>query len=139
VLFNHSLEHLGASASLFLRLMQELYRVCAPGAKVHINVPHPRHDNFLNDPTHVRAITPELLCLFDLERNRQWVAGGFSNSPLAMYLGVNFVLESSEIALVPAYQQRLAAGELSPEELKILLAERNNIAQEYRMVLTARK
>jgi hypothetical protein len=139
VLFNHSLEHMGASSSLFLSMVQELYRVCEPNAKVRINVPHPRHDNFINDPTHVRAVTPEMMCLFDLQKNQQWVQGGFANSPLAIYLGVDFVLESSEILLSPAYEQKLARGEISPEEIKTSLAERSNVAQEFRMVLSVRK
>jgi predicted SAM-dependent methyltransferase len=139
VLFNHSLEHMGASTSMFLSIIQELYRVCAPNAKVRINVPHPRHDNFINDPTHVRAVTPEMMCLFDKERNQEWVKGGFANSPLAIYLGVDFVLESFEILLSPAYEQKVARGEISLEEIKSSMAERNNVAQEFRIVLSARK
>ena len=34
-----------------------------------VHVPHPRHDDFLDDPTHVRAITPKLLKLFDRRIN----------------------------------------------------------------------
>jgi predicted SAM-dependent methyltransferase len=58
VLFNHSLEHLGAEVGAFKTIMRELYRICRDGATVQINVPHPRHDDFIADPTHVRAITP---------------------------------------------------------------------------------
>ena len=47
VLFNHSLEHLGQIARVFLGMMKELYRVCRDGAEIEINVPHPRHDNFI--------------------------------------------------------------------------------------------
>ena len=63
-IFNHSLEHLGRETKVFFGIIQELYRVCKPGAKVHINVPHPRHDHFIGDPTHVRVITPPLLAGF---------------------------------------------------------------------------
>jgi hypothetical protein len=139
ILFNHSLEHMGAGASLFLEIIRELYRVCGPSALVRINVPHPRHDNFINDPTHVRAVTPAMLCLFDLQKNKQWIQGGFANSPLAVYLAVDFVVESSEVLLTPAYQQKVASGEISPEAIETLLNERNNIASEFRIVLRARK
>src|SRR5687767_8310331 len=60
----HVLEHVGATSEMFVRIMQELYRVCRAGAEVRIAVPHPRHDNFFDDPTHVRAITPMTLELF---------------------------------------------------------------------------
>src|ERR1700677_2089475 len=44
VLLCHVLEHLGQTPNLFLKIMQELYRVCANGALVTIMVPDPRHD-----------------------------------------------------------------------------------------------
>src|SRR5271154_2869493 len=73
VLFNHSLEHLGASPGAFEALMRELYRICRPGAAVTINVPHPRHDDFIDDPTHVRAVTPALLTLFSKKANQEFL------------------------------------------------------------------
>jgi len=139
VVFNHSLEHMGASSDVFLGMIRELYRVCMPNARVRITVPHPRHDNFINDPTHVRAITPEMLGLFDLEKNKQWIQGGFANSPLAVYLGVDFVLESSVVVLTPSYEQKVVCDELSNETIRTFLAERNNVATEYRIVLSVRK
>ena len=54
VLMAHVLEHLGAQTSVYLGIIKELYRVCRDGAKIKIAVPHPRHDNFLSDPTHAR-------------------------------------------------------------------------------------
>ena len=64
VIFNHSLEHMGETTDVFLGILKELYRICKPRAKIFIFVPHPRHDDFLGDPTHVRVITPQLLSLF---------------------------------------------------------------------------
>jgi predicted SAM-dependent methyltransferase len=58
VLFNHSLEHLGQTSKAFLEIIKELYRICKHNARIEINVPHPRRDDFINDPTHVRIITP---------------------------------------------------------------------------------
>ena len=139
VLFFHSLEHMGASSSVFLAMIRELYRVCAPDARVRILAPHPRHDDFLNDPTHVRVLTPALFTLFDRERNLQWIEGRFANSPLAIYLGVDFVLESSELTLTRAYHTKVASGELSQDAVRVLLRERNNIASEYNITLRVRK
>src|SRR5665213_561124 len=72
VMFNHSLEHIGGDPRVFLGIMQELYRVCANECVIHINVPHPRHDNFIGDPTHVRPVTPQMLALFSKRLNEEW-------------------------------------------------------------------
>src|SRR5437879_4750936 len=70
--FTHSLEHMGGDPKVFLAMMQELYRVSADGCTVQIDVPHPRHDNFIGDPTHVRPVTPQMLSLFDRSLNDEW-------------------------------------------------------------------
>ncbi|HLO64329.1 MAG TPA: hypothetical protein VK165_15330, partial [Azonexus sp.] len=48
----HVLEHLGQAPEVYLGVMKELWRVCCDGARIRIMVPHPRSDDFLNDPTH---------------------------------------------------------------------------------------
>ena len=135
VLFNHSLEHLGHDPAVFLGIMKELYRICRPGAKVQINVPHPRHDNFVSDPTHVRAITPMTLALFSRRNNLVWQASGAANSPLALYLDVDFETVRTEHVLEPKYRDRLQAGEISQERLMDMVQECNNIVLEYRFSL----
>jgi predicted SAM-dependent methyltransferase len=137
--FHHSLEHMGGDPKVFLRLMQELYRVCAPGARVVIVVPHPRSDNFLGDPTHVRPITPQMLTLFDRELNDEWKAKGYSNTPLAHYLGVDFHVEKHHIVVNASYQRRMQAGELTADELSTMLRTQYNIADEIRIELSVRK
>lgn len=139
VVFNHCLEHLGGDPKVFLGIMKELYRVCQAGAVVWINVPHPRHDNFINDPTHVRVITPTLLTLFDKERNDEWKKRRAANSPLAHYLGVDFTLAAYNVVLAEPYAQQHREKKLQPEDLQIILRERNNIATEFRIKLVVRK
>src|SRR4051812_28847226 len=68
----HVLEHLGESTATFMGIIKELYRVCRDGAMMRISVPHPRCDDFLNDPTHVRPITPEVMSLFSKRLNEEW-------------------------------------------------------------------
>ena len=70
--------------------MQELYRICKNGSIIDIIVPHPRNDDFISDPTHVRPITDLLLSLYDKELNLQWTKDGAANSPLALIHNVNF-------------------------------------------------
>jgi SAM-dependent methyltransferase len=139
VLFNHSLEHLGGEPKVFLAIMRELYRICRDGAVVLINVPHPRHDNFLGDPTHVRAVSPQVLSLFSRAENDRWVAMGASNTPLAHYLGVDFELTGCTVELDEPYRTRLAEGQLSQEQVQTALREKNNVATEFRMALKVRK
>jgi hypothetical protein len=139
VVFNHCLEHLGQHSGTFLGIMKELYRICKPGARIVINAPHPRHDHFLGDPTHVRAITPEVLSLFSKKNCRYWSENGFSNSPLALYLDVDFEVTGFVKVLDEVYQKRLESGELSGRELDVMARERNNVVKENRFELVAVK
>jgi len=139
VLLIHSLEHMGAHPKVFFGIMMELYRVCAPGAKVVIHVPHPRHEHFIGDPTHVRAITPVTMMTFDRELCESWLKVGNSNTKLALMLGVDFVQKSVVTLLDEPYAARFDAGNLDEDELEIMMRERNNIAKEYQITLEVRK
>jgi hypothetical protein len=103
VVFHHSLEHMGATAEGFFTIMKELYRVCKNDAKVIITVPHPRHDDFMNDPTHVRVITPMILELFSKENNKMWAEKGHPNTPLGLQLDVDFKIVSCNAQIENEY------------------------------------
>lgn len=139
VLFIHSLEHMGGAPATFLRIMQELYRIAAPGCTVVIHVPHPRHDNFLNDPTHVRAVTPAMMMLFDRQKNDEWKAQGAVNSPLAHYTGVDFHMTRMRIMPEEPYATQLKEGRMQGEAFGEALRTLNNVAVEYQISLMARK
>lgn len=47
----HILEHLGQEPKIFNNIITEIYRISKKHAKIDIRVPHPRHDNYLADPT----------------------------------------------------------------------------------------
>ena len=55
-----------------------------------IVVPHPRHGNFLSDPTHLRPITVLGLSLYDKKKNKQWEKENTANSPFDLIHNVNF-------------------------------------------------
>jgi hypothetical protein len=138
--FIHSLEHLGRDTDVFLAIMKELYRVCADGAAIVIHVPHPRSDDFLGDPTHVRPITPQMLTLFDRQKNDEWTAGGISAAtPLARYLEVDFRIADVQSLLTPAYYEKYKAGELTAADLDQKARDLNNVIAEYHIRLVARK
>jgi hypothetical protein len=139
VRFIHSLEHMGRDPEIFLGIMKELYRVCRHDAEIEIVVPHPRHDDFVGDPTHVRAITPKLLQLFDREFCDEVKRLGGSNSPFAHYLNVDFVIRSVTQALDEPYSTRFNEKLLSEEEIKRMSRELNNVVSQYQIILAVRK
>jgi hypothetical protein len=102
-------------------------------------VPHPRSDNFLGDPTHVRPVTPQMLRLFDRALNDQWKASGAANTPLAHYTGVDFELRSAALVLQEPYASQLQSGALSQEKMVELERTQFNVGDEWRIELVARK
>jgi hypothetical protein len=139
VVFNHSLEHMGGDPRVFLEMIKELYRIAAPDAAVQINVPHPRHDNFISDPTHVRVITPATLSLFDRQLNDEWKAKGGANTPLAHYTGVDFVIDNVNMIVDEPFATDHRKGELPREMLETLIRLQNNVVLEYQIRLRVRK
>lgn len=135
VVFHHSLEHMGETVAGFKHIIQELYRVCKHDAIITINVPHPRHDNFINDPTHVRIITPLCIELFSVENNQKWIKDGSPNTPLALQWCVDFRLVKGGCKAVLDEKQ---IG--YPEEvLKKMMFTQNNVLSQYQIVIRANK
>jgi hypothetical protein len=135
VIAHHVLEHIGPGPAEFLEFMKELYRVCAPNATVQVAVPHPRHDYFIGDPTHVRPITLDVLNLFSRSNCQRWKEMGATNTPLATYLGVDFEITHMETVFEARYQQALDSGRYTRAQVDEFLEERNNVAQELRFAL----
>lgn len=126
-LFRHSLEHLGGDPEVYLGIFRELWRVCRDGAIVRIVAPHPRHDTFLSDPTHVRPITPQGLELFSRRKNLEWREKGLPNTPLALYLGVDFELVSVNMTPDEPWRGRLERREITPKDLAQAMRLHNNV------------
>lgn len=139
VLLSHVLEHLGAATDVYLNIIKELYRVCRDDAKITIVVPHPRHDHFLGDPTHVRPIIPDSLLMFSQAANREWMAQGAANTPLGIYLDVDFALQSVNSALDETWRTRFARGEISETDLRYAARTYNNVVMQVEMILRAVK
>lgn len=132
VVFSHVLEHLGETTQSYFGIIKELYRICKPDARIHIRVPHPRHQDFMNDPTHVRVITPESFSLFSKANNRRWQEEQKANSPLGLYLDVDFEIINSHYALDPHWENRFpedGTGKISPE-LWDAIQHLNNVVKE---------
>lgn len=141
VLLNHVLEHLGASTDTFLGVMGELYRVCRDGALIRINVPHPLHEHYRTDPSHVRPITPQTLSMFSQAECDQAAAVASPMTPWAHILGVDFELDSVQHVADPRTEALLRErGLLRPEDRPEDFAEIfANLIAEIRIELRVRK
>ncbi|BBK34713.1 hypothetical protein EDC65_2797 [Stella humosa] len=139
IVLSHVLEHLGQTPKLYLAIIQELYRVCAPGALVRITVPHPRHDDYLSDPTHVRPITLQGLELFSRRKNLDWQAKGQSATPLALVLGVDFEVVSADAQPEEPWLGRLRRREITGQELAFAARSYWNVIRATDIVLRAVK
>lgn len=139
ILLKHVLAHIGQSNDVFLGIFQELYRICAPDALVRISVSHPRHHDFLADPTHVRPILPALFSCFDLATVETWQENRLPGTPLAKYLKVDFEMVSSQHHLTPYWQNEYAEGRLDEAGLTHAIESYNNVVQWTDITLRVRK
>jgi len=139
VRINHVLEHLGESVGVYARIIQELYRVCQHGASIQIVAPHPRHDDFLADPTHVRAIHPRQFSLLSKEYCQKQVELGKADSPLAIYWDVDFEIEDIKYCLEKEWAEILERGEGAVGEINEAVEKYNNVIKEFRIVLKVTK
>jgi hypothetical protein len=140
IILCHVLEHVGQTSNKFLQIMQELYRICTHDAMLDITVPHPFHDFFVSDPTHIRPITPLTLSLFDREQNLRWRTLGASNSPLALQFNVDFRVIKSEQRMSAETQNDMAELQARDPFLgKLFLKYARNVFVETYVQLQVRK
>jgi SAM-dependent methyltransferase len=130
----HILEHIGPG---FFHLLQEIYRVCKHGAVFDIQVPHPRHEYFLNDPTHVRPITIEGMRMFGKKYNKHLEETQGSVSGLAYRFDVDFEIVSFN--LVPDSYYANIIKTTPKAQIERLAREANNFFTEILIVLTVVK
>jgi len=138
VIAHHILEHLGDPGFFFF--LKELYRVCDDGAIIDVIVPHHRHDNFLNDPTHKRPITIEGLRMFSKKYNNYCITIGDGCSKLGLYFDIDFEIEKFEYYFDSAYAALLDdPTEENQAMIREFIMSRNNVICETHVVLTAVK
>ena len=139
VILCHVLEHLGETKAAYLSIIQELYRVCKPGASVIITLPHPRHDHFLTDPTHVRPILPDQFALFSKRANLEWAKQGYANTPLGEFLDVDFEIAETNWIADEKWVGKIRKGEIDEGELANLAIHQNNVVSEIKITLKVLK
>ena len=117
ILLSHVLEHIGQDPNIFNEILKEFYRVCKNQAVIDIAVPHPRHDDFISDPTHVRPITLLGLSLYDKSLNEEWAKSGAANTPLGLIHKVNFKIESVNYTIEDEFMKKHQSGEIDKIKL----------------------
>jgi hypothetical protein len=136
---NHVLEHLGQITDVYLNIFKEMWRVCQHDAIIDIVVPHPRHNDFISDPTHVRAITPEGIRLFSQKFNRKCIESHAADSTLGLYLGIDFDLAQVEQYLAEPWHSDFINKKISGEKMDEIARMHNNVIKETRLILKAVK
>ena len=135
IVMTHVLEHLGQTSNVYTGIIKELYRICQHDGRIIITVPHPRHDTFIIDPTHVRPITTEGLSMFSRRNCENWIETGAANTPLALIHNVDFEIESSEFVLDQPWRSKLEVGSMTESDLVLAIRQYNNVVQETKIVL----
>ena len=139
ILLSHVLEHIGQNPDVFNNIIKELYRICKNNSIVDIRVPHPRHDDFISDPTHVRPITILGLQLYDKNLNEKWEKMNAANTPLALIHGVNFIIKDVNFVLEKNYIKLLENKEIDQNELQECIKKYNNVVKEMKIKWVALK
>jgi len=139
VVMSHVLEHLGQDMGTYAGIIKELFRVCGDGAVVRITVPHPRHDDYINDPTHVRPVTVESLAMLSKENCDEFVAKRAANTPLAHILGVDFEMEDMKFTLDQPWLSKVQSGAMGDTELLLAIRQHNNVIKETSVRLRVKK
>ena len=130
IILAHVLEHLGQDPEVFINIIKEIYRICKNQALINIIVPHPRHEAFVSDPTHVRPITGLGLSLFDKDLNEEWEKLGAANTPLALIHKVNFKIEETRYDIENDILAKVKDGTIDQNKLKYMVKYYNNVVSQ---------
>ena len=133
ILLSHVLEHIGQNPDVFNNIVKELYRICKNNSIIDIRVPHPRHDDFISDPTHVRPITILGLQLYDKNLNEKWEKMNAANTPLALIHGVNFLIKDVNYVLESYYSTLLEKKKIDHNQLQEYIKKYNNVVKEMKI------
>lgn len=125
---SHILEHL--TTDEFMHVMKEMYRVAKPGAPIAVVVPHPRHDVFVNDPTHKTPITLTTLAQFSLTFHRDT---GWVHTPYCRYHEVDFTIVDCNGVIDERMKDK------TPEEVFEAERTQNNVIIEWHILMAAEK
>jgi len=124
IIISHVLEHLGQDTKSYFAIWKEFYRILKDGAEIYITVPHHRHDNFVHDPTHVRAITPVGIDMFNQRKNTETIENHGQETTLGLQLGIDIAVIDIKHDPTPWFEAY--AKTLPPEAVNIEFNKYNN-------------
>lgn len=133
IVASHILEHI----ENFVPLMREIYRVCQPNAIIHVTVPHPRSDWYLDDPTHVRSLTVNSFKLFSKKYLQTHIESYGSSNGMAFKYDVDFEIIDVKMRPFPKWEQRFK--EMTNEEIQEVADNFNNVFYEISVTLVVVK
>lgn len=133
------LNYLGKDSESFERILQEMYRVSAPGAEWYVRLPHPRADQALDDYRQHRLITPKTLMMMDQKRNFESVAKKTGEPVYGFDLGIDAEVKEITPLINSYWNEQLTSGMIGQRELEIKATGMNNILDGFTMFLTIHK
>jgi hypothetical protein len=133
------LEHLGNTPADFIRVIQEMYRISTANAMWEVQVPHHRADIALDDPTHVRLITPTTFRLFDQKRALELMEKKQSESRLSLQHQVDIEVCEVRYDYNVYWQDKLIQGEITQDQLNDALVMYNNVAMSTILLIQTHK
>jgi hypothetical protein len=137
--FHFSLEQIPRAIEELRHVIRELYRVCAPGAKVSIHTIHPRHDEFVMNPLCRMPISPEFLQLLSIDMNLQRIGQGQTHSNLALEWQVNFKTVRTKFILAADLESEFGDLQANEAFLRRRMRFENNICHMVEIELEAVK
>ena len=139
ILIKHTLEHLGADWKVYIKILQEMYRVCEDDAHIQVDVPSPWHWNYISDPTHVRPVTPDGLNLFSKEHCQKCIYEGKSETPFAIIYDVDLRPHDVEWKFDQLWQGKIDRGEIHRSQIEEIHANYRNVVTEFKIPLAVVK
>jgi hypothetical protein len=130
ILASHVFEHLGPTPKIWMAIWLELYRICKDGAVIHVKVPHPRHDTFLIDPTHVRPVFPETVAMFDQARNQKTVDNKGEETTLGLIYNIDLEVFDVDYQVREPWLSRLKSGQVSGADFENNVRHLANVCEE---------
>ena len=139
ILIKHTLEHLGADWKVYIKILQEMYRICEDDAHIQVEVPSPWHWNYISDPTHVRPVTPDGLNLFSKEHCQKCIDEGMSETPFAMIYDVDLRPHDVVWKYDQLWQGKIDRGEVHQSQMEEIHGNYRNVVTEFQIPLAVVK
>lgn len=135
----HTLEHLGADWKIYIKILQEMYRICEDDATIKVHVPSPWHWNYISDPSHVRPVIPDGLNLFSKEHCQKCIDEEMSETPFAMIYDVDLRPHDVVWKFDQLWQGKIDRGEVQQSQMEEFHSMYRNVVTEFRIPLAVVK